>query len=145
MWVFAPRLSLILQDRDLHFFTQKKNWNSSIFLGEFFSLIEWTCWLMEEECCSSVVRGYQMKPVLLSYSVLWFTADYMGKERFWRRRFCSGVSQAALFSMVVDGLVTLKWQCRVESWSELQKAINNLEIMYQKLVPLNPVKSKPWF
>lgn len=37
---------------------------------------------MEEECCSSLVRGYQMMPVLLSYSVLWFTADNMGKERF---------------------------------------------------------------
>lgn len=63
---------------------------------------------MEEECCSSLVRGYQMKPVLLSYSVLWFTADNMGKERFWRRRFCSGLSQGALFSMVIDGLITVK-------------------------------------
>lgn len=36
MWVFAPRLSLIIQDRDLQFFTQKKNRNSSIFLGDFF-------------------------------------------------------------------------------------------------------------
>lgn len=54
------------------------------------------------------MRGYQMKPVLLSYSVLWFTADYMGKERFWRRRFCSGLYQGTLFSMVIDGLVTLK-------------------------------------
>lgn len=54
------------------------------------------------------MRGYQMKAVLLSYSVLWFTADYMGKERFCRRRFCSGLSQGALFSIVIDGFVTLK-------------------------------------
>lgn len=63
---------------------------------------------MEDECCSSLVRGYQMKPVLLSYLVLWFIADYMGKEKFCRRSFCSGLSQGALFSMVIDGLVTLK-------------------------------------
>lgn len=36
MWVFAPRLSLIIQDRDLHFFTQKKNETVVVFLGIFF-------------------------------------------------------------------------------------------------------------
>lgn len=40
MWVFAPRLSLIIQDRDLHFFTQKKTETVVFFLGIFFSLIE---------------------------------------------------------------------------------------------------------
>lgn len=37
MWVFAPRLSLIIQDRDLHFFTQKKTETVVFFLGFFFS------------------------------------------------------------------------------------------------------------
>lgn len=40
MWVFAPRLSLIIQDRDLHFFTQKKIEIVVFFLGIFFPLIE---------------------------------------------------------------------------------------------------------
>lgn len=36
--MFAPRLSLIIQDRDLHFFTQKKNETVVVFLGIFFFL-----------------------------------------------------------------------------------------------------------
>jgi len=62
---------------------------------------------MEVECCSSLVRGCQLQPVLQSYSVLWFTADYIGKERFRRRKFCSSTSQGTSFSMVIHGLVTL--------------------------------------
>lgn len=54
-----------------------------------------------------------------SASVLWFTTDYIGKERFWRKRFCSALSRGMLFSVVIDGLVTLKWQSRMESLSEL--------------------------
>lgn len=36
MWVFAPRLSVIIQDRDLHFFTQNKTETVVFFLGIFF-------------------------------------------------------------------------------------------------------------
>lgn len=36
--MFAPRLSLIIQDRDLHFFTQKKNETVVVFMRIFFFL-----------------------------------------------------------------------------------------------------------
>lgn len=37
MWVFAPRLSLIIQDRDSHFFALKKNETVVFSRGFFFS------------------------------------------------------------------------------------------------------------
>lgn len=67
MWVFAPRLSLIIQDRDLHFFTQKKNETVVFFLGNFFLLYSEHADL--EESCSSLVCGCQLKPLLLSVVV----------------------------------------------------------------------------
>lgn len=73
MWVFAPRLSLIVQDRDLNFFTQKKNETVVVFLEIFFFFFGMNILVYREERCFSLalVCGYQLEPALLiSYSVL---------------------------------------------------------------------------
>lgn len=69
--MFAPRLSLIIQDRDLHFFTQKKNETVVVFMRIFFFFFGMNMLVHREECCFSLVCGCQLKPALLSsYSVL---------------------------------------------------------------------------